>query len=144
MEAYYEQNSINFWIYTICLLIILSVTITIYIKIKSIYPVVVKQSFLHLILLGILPTTMIAWIGMLFDVCAKMLAVVTLYLMGVSIILLRRYALIFLREMPKIHDCPHLKYQLQLMQEIKDHSVIYYIGVIYFFLMGTVFFLDFF
>jgi hypothetical protein len=87
---------------------------------------------------------MIAWIGMLFDVCAKMLAVVTLYLMGVSIILLRRYALIFLREMPKIHDCPHLKYQLQLMQEIKDHSVIYYIGVIYFFLMGTVFFLDFF
>ena len=77
---------------------------------------------------------------MLVEVYANILMGLCLYLMGFSIYLLRQHALIFLREMPKYQNQKNIQSEVKLMQDVNDHPVLCFIGIMYFFLMGALFF----
>ena len=140
MGSYFEYNSTNFYIYSISCVLIAGGCILAYIRTRTFYPPPVKRSFLLLILLGILPVLMTGWIGMLVEVYANILMGLCLYLMGFSIYLLRQHALIFLREMPKYQNQKNIQSEVKLMQDVNDHPVLCFIGIMYFFLMGALFF----
>ena len=142
MGSYFEYNNTNFYIYSICCILISGGCILAYIRIRALYPSPVKRSFLYLMLLGIFPVLMTGWIGMLVEDYANILMSLCLYLMGFSILLLRQHALIFLREMPKSQNQKNISSELKIMQEIKDQSVLCIIGITYFFLMGTLFLIN--
>jgi hypothetical protein len=141
MESLYaqifEQDDPRFWVFTIGIIVLSGAGVIGYWKNRAVYSPILKSAYLQLLLLGVFPLFIIMWIGMLDVPYADIFLVVSLYWMGITLILLRRHTIIFFQEIPK--DCSHpvLQKQWIVMDKLKGHSIFYLIGVVYFFSMGT-------
>ena len=133
----YEQDDPRFWIFTIGIIILSGAGVIGYLKNRELYSPILKSAYLQLLLLGMFLLFIIMWIGMLDVPYADIFLVVSLYWMGITLILLRRHTIIFFQEIPK--DCSHpvLQKQWIVMDKLKEHSIFYLVGVVYFFAMGT-------
>ena len=133
----YEQDDQRFWIFTIGIIILSGAGVIGYLKNRELYSPILKSAYLQLLLLGMFLLFIIMWIGMLDVPYANLFLVISLYWMGITLILFRRFTIIFFQEIPK--DCSHsvLHQQWIFMDKLKKHSIFYLVGVVYFFAMGT-------
>ena len=121
----------------VCTIIFLGLLAWTYWKMRLIWTPAVKHSALRLLCLGIIPFFVIGWFAVLGTEYIKELMAIALYFAGASIILLRKYAITFLRDLPMMSEYPHPKSQLQLVHDIKERPLFYIILAGHFFLTGT-------
>ena len=134
----YKQHDPRFWIITVGFVVLFLAGIIGYLKNRFIYDSILKSTYLHLWLFGVFPLFIFSWIGFLLDdLYSDMFLVISLYWMGISILLFRRYTLIFLQRIPENCNNPVLQRQRVFMNEAKNYMTAYLIGAIYFFAMGT-------
>ena len=135
----YEQDDPRFWIFTIGIIILSGAAVIGYLKIRTLYSGILKNSYLYFLLLGLFPLFSLMWIGMLNAPYSDIFLAVSLYWIGIALILLQHHASIFLQEIPKDCSNPILQQQWILMNKIKEQIIFCFVGVIYFFAMGTCF-----
>lgn len=138
LEQLSKQKNIGFWIYTFCVINFVIMVILGYLKIRASWSTSLQHTYIRLFLLGVFPMFISGWIGMLGGPYDGIFVTATLYLMGVSLILVREHALRFLDEQPKMYDAFGSQTQLHMMTEIKEHPVLYLGGILFFFFMGTI------
>jgi hypothetical protein len=133
----YEVINFGLCIYTTCVIIIIGGALWSYKSTRAFWTRHVKRAYFQFALMGTFPWLITGWLLLLDIGYTGELVVAVLYCTGITAILLRQYALTFLKELDKMPNYPHSKYQLQVFNEIKDQKVFYFVVTIYFFIMGT-------
>ena len=128
----------EFWFATILLIgTICVITYSICFK-QSKYPLVLRWGFRHLFIYALLPWELIFWLITLEGPYQDMLLIVLLYHSGILMILLRRYSIVFMREMPQVDPNfnPRDYYRIK---DLAESTVFYYLILGYWFVSGTFF-----
>ena len=138
METFFLiRNDSHLWI-NIILIIIAAAAISPYLKWKNLYTPAVKHKHFRLLVYGVIPFLVSVWGGISDIGYTKEFLAASLYFSCYSSILLRQYALIFLRDLPNMPEYPYSEYQIQCLQNIKGEKSIFIIVTIYLFLAGTI------